>query len=536
MLLINLFMMIALLTSCLHVSCVSAQQRRVINGGTVTSAITITAPQTIVEITGVTFSGSSASIVISIVGMSSSVRPVWVTFCNCVFINGAALYFTADASDSDARKAKQPVYISIEGTRFTDGGLGFTGHFPSNSRIVIAHCSSYINSRASLLPLWGATFPGYTDGRFAYWMALFKVYLYTKSSILFTGCFFGGTWASGQGSAAHASFPISLAYEFSLNDQSTFWMRNTTTAKVFMIHGHGAMSVTTRSSFVVENMTMVCDRFCISFADGSLTFDDRSAFVMAYNSASVPLGEEGEDLFYTGAATVFSSNSAFLIHHNVLSPYRYAFSSDSFTVKGNSIASFYMNTVAGTPWKMNIAKNTGGIAVAQCNDLAGVPLRQVAQYETAGLLGLTAASGCPRRASECQYSNSSCFMPGTIGLTTTCGCQCNSIGMGPDCLGTIRPLYVNQCIETASLLPTLTQRITLTERESASRTVNAATVTHLKGTHSVSSSITEWLTNTKTKSPTITRDRKREASNTRRATPTHINAHVRADADAVGDA
>ncbi|CUG25536.1 DGF-1-like protein, putative, partial [Bodo saltans] len=499
---------------------VAAQARYVVNGGTITSSVTLSAPTTIVEITGVTFSGA-LSFTIDISHMASSSRPVWVTLCNCVFQNAAALYFPADTSGVDT--SKRPVYINIEGTQFIDGGLGFRGYFPLATRIVIAHVTVRINSRASLLPQWNP-FNGGGDGRFAYWMALYNFYLQTQSSILFTGCDFGGSWASGTGKTAHASFPISLANSVNFIDRSSFWIRNTVTAKVFMIHSHGDVYATTLSSFVVENMTMVCDRFCLSFDAGNLQFSDRSVFVMADSSASVPLGQEGEDLFFTRSTTLFTTSSAFIIKNNVLSPYRYAFSVDpsvTFTVSTNSIATFYKNSVAGTPWRMTIATNNGGVALAQCNDLAGAPMRQIDQYQTAGLHGLTAASPCPRRTTDCQFSNSSCFMPGTVGMTATCECQCNSIGVGPSCLGSIRPLYVNQCLETASLLPTLTQRITLTERQSATRTVNAATVTHFKGTHSVSSSITEWRTTTKTKSPTITRDRKREASNTRRATPTH---------------
>ncbi|CUF26586.1 unnamed protein product [Bodo saltans] len=143
---------------------VSAQQRRVMNGGTVTSGLTITAPQSIIEMNGVTFTGGIA-IQIDISGMSSTTRPVWVTICNCQFLNGATIYFIGDDNAVDTKK---PVYITFEGTKFTDGALGFKGYFPPLTRIVIAHVTVLINNRLVVLPLWNPFNWGGGDNRYAY--------------------------------------------------------------------------------------------------------------------------------------------------------------------------------------------------------------------------------------------------------------------------------------------------------------------------------------------------------------------------------
>jgi hypothetical protein len=72
------------------------------------------------------------------------------------------------------------------------------------------------------------------DSRFAYWMSFYNFYLCGLSSVLFTGCFLSGTWPAG--STATASIVINLDSTVSLYDRSTFWIRNTTTTKVFMLH------------------------------------------------------------------------------------------------------------------------------------------------------------------------------------------------------------------------------------------------------------------------------------------------------------
>ncbi|CUG52842.1 dispersed gene family protein 1 (DGF-1), putative, partial [Bodo saltans] len=470
--------LLVLLLTVFPIPPVNAQKRYVLNGGTYSTTWTITAPYAIVEIHNAVFNGVMG-VVIDIAGMISTTHPVWVVFCNCVFNDGASIYLGGAGGIVDSY---MPVYVTLEGLTFNSGGLGFKGYWPPHTRIVIAHCNVYINSRVALLPLWGQPFyQGNVDGRMAYWMSFSNFYLRTQSSVLFTGCFLGGTWPSGTGVTATASIVINLDYVVSLYDRSTFWIRNTTTTKVFMLHTYGNFYADSFSSMVIENMTMICDRFCISWDAGTVQFSGSSAFVLADSSASVPLGEEGEDLWMTRSVYIITTSSAFIIKNNILSPYRYAFSMDasvSFTVSTNSIASFYLNSVAGTPWKLTILTNNGGVALAQCNNLAGAPMRLVSQYQTAGLTGLTAASPCPRRTTDCQYQNSSCLMSGSTGVNADCTCECNSNGLGPDCIGTVRPLYVNQCIETASLLPTLTAHLTQTEKESGTRTIEEATHTH----------------------------------------------------------
>jgi hypothetical protein len=68
----------------------------------------------------------------------------------------------------------------------------------------------------------------------------------------------------------------------------------------------------------------------------------------------------------------------------------------TFTISTNSVATFYSNSVAGTPWLFTIATNNGGVALEQCNNLAGTPMRLISQYITTGLNGLSVASARER--------------------------------------------------------------------------------------------------------------------------------------------
>ncbi|CUI14731.1 DGF-1-like protein, putative [Bodo saltans] len=503
--------------------CVSAQQRRVIAGGTITTGLTITAPQTIVDIHDATFVGA-INIVFNIDAMASTLRPVWITITRCTFVNGAALYFSSSAAAVDT---KQPVYITMSHINFTSGGLGFQGYYPPSTRIVLQDSQVFINSRASLLPLWNP----FLSTSFAYWMALYNFYLRKRSSILFVDCYFGGTWTRGTGGSAFAAFFIVLSNTVSLADQSTLWIRRIRSSRSFFLHQHGSLYATALSTLVFEELNLVCDHFCISFEAGVISFTDRSVFSIFSSNATVPVGDDGQDvMFFESTVVTISSQSAFLVLRNNFTPYRNAFrlgGTVSFTTSTNSIASFYGNSFSGIPWSMQIVTNTGGAAQAQCNTIFGVPLRTVAQYVAAGLSGLTDVADCPRLASECQYTNSSCFMPGVatnINAASQCTCACNGVvGVGPHCLGTIRPFFdlvsvsLTGSLASASVALTSTESFSsgtsqtrtpeMTSSSSRSHTPRTISAGPFSSTVSLNTSRTGTVSATNSSSPTTTHER-----------------------------
>lgn len=274
-------------------------------------------------------------------------------------------------------------------------------------------------------------------------------------------------------------FPLTV-YNIYVSRYSAWIFQNSKVYHSFAYHAEYENHYTDHAMLVFQNLSMTCDRFCISWqhAGGTLEFTDSSVLLLANSKASVPAGTDGEDLFFAGSNTVqFLRQSALLVFNNVLSPYRYGFYMYTGCTFDNSYAVYSSNSLLGTPFKGSFITVNGGAVVAQCNDMAGALLRTKDQYNAAGLTGgPTYLYDCPR-GTQCPFANSSCFIPLANTMTSSCKCQCSSGGYGPYCLPALPPIFkhVNLLVTasqgfTKTVTATLTVSATLSEEPSRSAT------------------------------------------------------------------